>query len=93
MSKDLAAILFVDDTDLLHLDMSSQENASDALCKMQDSVTSWGKLLIATGGALKPIKCFSHLISFDWDPKGDWSYANWTGDDGAIIFVPTPDGT
>ena len=31
---DLAAILFVDDTDLLHIDMSCDKTASDALGKM-----------------------------------------------------------
>ena len=90
--KDLAAVLFVDDNDLLHLDMTREENVWEAFEAMQESVSSWGKLLIATGGALKPIKCFLHLISFDWDKKGNWSYANHEEDEGAKISVPMPDG-
>lgn len=42
---------------------------------MQASVTNWGKLLIASGGALKPDKCFYHLISFDLKADGTWKYA------------------
>ena len=44
-------------------------NIVRAFNAMKDSVESWGKLLIATGGTLKPVKCFLHLISFDWDKK------------------------
>ncbi len=35
---------------------------------------NWGCLLIATGGALKPSKCFFQLISFFWKPDGTWQY-------------------
>ena len=90
--KDLAAVLFVDDTDLLHIDMTKEETLWEAFDAMQDSVQCWGNLLIATGGALKPEKCFSYLISFDWDEKGNWSYANHEDDEGAKILVPMPDG-
>jgi hypothetical protein len=39
---------------------------------LQEAITNWGKLLLllATGGALKPIKCFFHLISFAWKEDG-----------------------
>ena len=90
--KDLAAVLFVDETDLLHVDMTREENVWEAFEAMQESVSGWGELLIATGGALKPIKCFLHLVSFDWDEKGNWSYANHEEDKGAKILVPMPDG-
>ena len=53
---DLAAILFVDDTDLLHLIMEQLESIDETFEGLQDSVHNWGKLLIATGGALKPPK-------------------------------------
>ena len=92
VKKDLAAILFVDDNDLIHLDMSKEETCWEAFNAMQDSVESWGKLLIATGGTLKPIKCFSYLMSFDWDEKGKWSYAKHEEDEGAVIMVPMPGG-
>jgi hypothetical protein len=51
-----AAVLFVDDTDVIHLDMDQVEDEYEALSGLQRSVTSWGDLLIATGGSLKPSK-------------------------------------
>jgi hypothetical protein len=33
---------------------------------LQHSIINWGNLLIATGGALKPIKWSYSLISFRW---------------------------
>ena len=38
--KDLAAILFVDDTDLLHLDMSLDETAEEAHATLQAGVNN-----------------------------------------------------
>jgi hypothetical protein len=48
--------LFVDDTDLFHLDMRVTESVLQAHANLQEGVINWGKLLIATGGALKLIK-------------------------------------
>ena len=72
--SNLAAVLFVDNTDVIHLDMTGKEYALEALYGLQQSVTSWGRLLIATGGELKPAKCFYHLISFRWKKDGSWVY-------------------
>ena len=72
--SNLEAVLFLDDTDVIHLDMTENEDVLDALYGLQQSVTSWGRLLIATGGALKPAKCFYHLISFRWKKDGSWVY-------------------
>ena len=48
----LASILFVDDCDLLHLDMRAEQTVQEAHASMQESITNWGKLLMmATGGA------------------------------------------
>jgi hypothetical protein len=51
LKTDLAAILYVDDTDIIHLDMSKDESVADTHAALQASVMSWGNLLIATGGA------------------------------------------
>ena len=47
----LAAILYVDDCDLLHINMEEEESAFVTFEKMQESVMNWGKLLIASGGS------------------------------------------
>ncbi len=61
---------FVDDTELVHLNMNKVETVAEAHTALQDSIHNWGHILIATGGALKPSKCFYHLISFSWKPDG-----------------------
>jgi hypothetical protein len=52
----LSAILYVDDTDLLHIDLSKDKTVDEVHTAIQDSVNSWGNLLIATGGVLQPSK-------------------------------------
>jgi hypothetical protein len=49
--------LFVNDKDLIHVDMLAMEKKEEAHSPLQESVINRGCLLIATGGALKPIKC------------------------------------
>ncbi len=91
--SNLAAVLFVDDTDVIHLDMTKQESAVDALHGLQESFYDWGKLLIATGGSLKPSKCFFHLVFFSWKPDGTWVYDSNEEDEGMQIEIPLPDGS
>ena len=89
---ELSAILFVDDTDVIHFDMEKIETALEAYAKLQESVESLGNLLMASGGALKPVKCFYYLISFEWNAQGQWRY---TGNDKHNEFrlcFPTVDG-
>ena len=92
VNHELAAILFVDDTDILHVRMDEEETVTEAHSALQESINSWGGLLLATGGAFKPIKCFYHLMSFRWKPNGEWSYENNHEDDNLLIGVPMPDG-
>jgi hypothetical protein len=89
----LAAILYVDDCDLLHIDMTSDDCAYVTFEKMQASVLNWGRLLIATGGSYKPPKCFYHLISFIWSNKGKWDYEPNHTKEEFNMLVPMPDGT
>jgi hypothetical protein len=67
----LAGTLFVDDTDLEHLDLNKSESIMESHTALQESIINWGCLLLATGEALKPAKCFYHMISFSWKPDGD----------------------
>ena len=54
--------------------MSRIESLEETHEALQASVSSWGEKLIATGGALKPSKCFYYLIDFEWLPDGSWCY-------------------
>jgi hypothetical protein len=47
--SNLSAVLFMDDTVMIHLDMNHRESHLEALEGLQQSFMSWGKLLIATG--------------------------------------------
>ena len=89
---ELSAILFVDDTDVIHFDMEKNETGLEAHAKLQESVESWGNLLMASGGALKPVKCFYYLISFEWDAQSQWRYAKNDKHNEFRLFVPTMDG-
>jgi len=88
----LAAILFVDDTDILHVRMDENETVVEAHAALQASINSWGGLLLATGGAFKPPKCFYHLMSFRFKSNGEWMYDKNHEDENLHIGVPMPNG-
>ena len=66
LTASISAIMYVDNTDILHINLDQDETAAEAHAAIQDSVTSWGELLIATGGAFKPEKCFYSVMLFEW---------------------------
>ena len=45
---------------------------------------------MAAGGAFKPEKCFSHLVSYGWRPNGDWFYEANEGLPEFGFSVPLP---
>ena len=73
--------------------MRTVETVEDAHANFQESIRNWGRLLIATGGALKPIKCFYQLISFSWKADGSWSYENNHVNPEYSIMVLLEDGS
>ncbi len=83
--------LFVDDMDLVHVDMQVMETILEAHSWHQESVINWGRLLIATGGALKPSKCSFYLISFKWKADGTWVYKDNVIQPDFAIGVPLAD--
>ncbi len=91
-SHDVCGILYVDDTDLIHLNMASEETPEEAHAALQASISSWSSLLIATGGTLKPETCYFYLISFVWDRNGKCSYAKNHLNPGFKIKVNLPGG-
>ena len=90
---DVAGILYVDDTDLIHLNLSEDESVDAAHAALQRAVYSWSDLLIASGGSLKPEKCFFYLISFKWDNKGKFSYEKNHDNPNYALKVKLPDGS
>jgi hypothetical protein len=72
--------------------MEEDKGKEDAFLCLQEAITNWGKLLLASGGALNPIKCFFHLISFQWDKNGNWTYKNNEEDEDYQAAVPLADG-
>ncbi len=54
----LVGTLFVDDTNLEHLDLNKTESIRESHKALQDTILNWGRLLLATGGALKPASVF-----------------------------------
>ena len=91
LKKHLSAILYVDDTDILHIDLTKNEKVDEVHQHIQESINSWGNLLIATGGALQPAKCFYSIILFEW-VNGGWSYASNKKDAELEVSVPLPGG-
>ncbi len=79
----------MDDTDLLHIDLTKDEQVEDVHIAIQESINSWENFLIATRGVLQPSKCFYSIISFKWT-NGEWLYTenNIHGEYG--ITVPLP---
>jgi hypothetical protein len=88
----LSAILYVDDTDLIHINLTKDKSVDKIHDAIQNSVNSWGNLLIATNRVLQPSKCFYSIISFEWI-NGIWKHANnlLKGEFG--ITVPLPRGS
>ena len=73
VSATQAGGMFVDDTNLragLDSSMELEETAYQA----QEAVTSWGNLLIATGGALQPPKCKWTVHYMEPKEDGTWEY-------------------
>jgi hypothetical protein len=68
--QSLLAILYANDTNLLHLNMNTDELVQEVHVTLQRAIKNWGQLLIAAGGSLKPGKCFFHLLDFAWTAKG-----------------------
>ena len=92
LTINLAALLFVDDTDLIHINLKAEETVTVAHPAMQDSISNWGQLLIASVRAFKPPKCFYHLISFCSNTDGSWTYKNNGDVEDFNISIPMPYG-
>lgn len=88
----LAAIIYVDDTDLLHWGKEYGISDADFLEDVQRATFDWSKIVQATGGAIKPSKCFWYLLSWKFKQgkpilKDDSELPNFD------MCIDQPDGT
>ncbi len=82
----------MDNTDLIHIGLTKDKSVDEVHDAIQNSINSWGNLLIATGGVLQPSKCFYSIIFFQWI-NGIWKYANILLKGEFGITVPLPRGS
>ncbi len=61
----LAGALFVDDSDLFHMAIGMPSD-KEFLQLVQNATNDWAGLVHATGGSLKPQKCFWNMLSWVW---------------------------
>ena len=86
---DTAGVLYVDDVDLFPM-YECLQSGLEIFYKLQDALTSWGRLLIKMGGALKPEKCFYYIVDYEWLADGSWQYTEMVVRD---LFVQCVDGS
>ncbi len=80
--------IYVDDTDLLTI-LQDVFDSDEVLQTAQKNLDKWAELLIATGGALNPDKCYWYMVSYVCQ-DGVWFYDNTNSFELTIIL---PDGT
>lgn len=64
-------VLYVNDTDL-YIMRECLRSPYNLWQESQGALTAWGKLLIATGGMLKPEKCFFYMVDYEFVSVGSW---------------------
>lgn len=65
----VAALCYVDNTDLLQRAQSNTETITHTIQSLQSNVDIWAQGLMAAGGALKPQKCWWSLIDSKHTPQ------------------------
>jgi hypothetical protein len=68
---DVIGVLYLDDTDLYIMDECIRSEY-DLWQETQGAITSWGKLLLAMDGTLKPEKCFHYMVDYKWQDDRSW---------------------
>jgi hypothetical protein len=65
----LAAVMYVNDTDLVHWSSLPSCTPVELIAAAQTATYAWGGLAIATGSAIKPDKCYAYFLSY-WYNRG-----------------------
>ena len=82
-------VVCADDTDLFIMD-ECMKSSVDVCYESQYALTSCGRLLVATGGTLKPNKCFYYIIDYEQLDNGRWQYTEMMDRD---LCVPCANGS
>jgi hypothetical protein len=88
----LAAIIYVDDTDLLHWGKFYGIEDTEFLTDVQDAINDWGKLIQATGGSIKQAKSFYYVMSWKF-VQGKPTLKKLAELPKQLLTVPQPDGS
>ncbi len=65
----LAAVMYVDDTDLVHWFRLPFCSPVELIAATQTATYAWGGLAIAMGAAMKPDKCYAYFL-LHWYDRG-----------------------
>jgi hypothetical protein len=87
----LAAVLNVDDSDLFHMTQGTPTD-DEYLALVQRATDDWAGLVHATGGSLKPQKCFWYMLGWLWK-KGRARLKTLAELPQIPLQIPQPDGT
>ncbi len=52
LKSHIAGIIYEDNTDLVHFRMDKDQGKDESFYYLQEAITNWGELLLASGGAL-----------------------------------------
>jgi hypothetical protein len=61
----LSAVFYIDDSDLFHMAIGTPSD-EEFLQLVQSATNNWAGLVCATGGLLKPQKCFLYMLGWIW---------------------------
>lgn len=81
----------MDDSDLLHLS-DGTERDEEFFDRIQQATFDWGDLVQATGGHLKPSKCFWYMLSWRWQ-RGEAILKKVSQLPSQPLLIPQPDGS
>jgi hypothetical protein len=87
----LAAVMYVDDTDLIHWAWCPSYSPDQLIAAAQTATYAWGGLAIATGAAMKPEKCYAYFSSY-WCDRGCAKLRTINALPGSIASITLPNG-
>jgi hypothetical protein len=82
----IVCFAFVDNTDLVISGQFRHSTGKESCEEFQSALDCWSRSLIASGGALCPIKSFCYQIDFPWNGK-DFEYCTKDDMPGSFTLI------